>query len=294
MTTIAAISSAERYTRPVIRFLRLNKMLTVGLVMVLAVLVYGYVGPLLVNPDSARIGAYPARQAPSREHILGTQSQGRDVFTVITLGVGQTLKIGLIAGAVGLGVGTLLGLSSGYFSGYVDSFIRGAADVITTIPGLAILIIVASNLQTVTVEILALVAASLAWIYPTRAIRAQTLSLKERGYVNVARLNGVNGLELVVKEILPNLLPYLASSFVGAVSGAMLATIGLEALGLGPQNSFTLGREIYWSQYYGAVLRGMWWWWAPPIAIIVYVFVGLLLVSVGLDQLVNVRLRRSV
>jgi peptide/nickel transport system permease protein len=154
-------------------------------------------------------------------------------------------------------------------------------------------VLVAVSLRSMTVEMMALVVASLAWMYPTRTIRAQTLTLRERGYVQVAKLNGMTGLGIVVREILPNLLPYIAASFVGAVSGAMLATVGLEALGLGPQNEFTLGMQIYWARFYGAILRGMWWWWLPPIVIIAVVFVALLVTSIGMDQIVNSRLRRS-
>jgi peptide/nickel transport system permease protein len=104
----------------------------------------------------------------------------------------------------------------------------------------------------------------------------------------------MSGLELVIKEILPNLLPYIAAGFAMSVSGAILASIGLEAMGLGPQNEYTLGMTIYWARFYNALLRGMWWWWAPPVVLIVLIFSGLLFVATGLDQLVNVRLRRKV
>jgi peptide/nickel transport system permease protein len=144
-----------------------------------------------------------------------------------------------------------------------------------------------------TVELMALIIAALAWRYPARAIRSQTLSLRERSYVQIARLNGMGGLEIVVKEVLPNLLPYIAASFVATVSIAMLSAIGLEALGLGPQNVPTLGMMIYWAQFYSAILRGFWWWWAPPIVVIILIFVGLLFISSGLDQLVNTKLRKA-
>jgi peptide/nickel transport system permease protein len=101
----------------------------------------------------------------------------------------------------------------------------------------------------------------------------------------------MNGLEIITKEIVPNLLPYLAASFVGAVSAAILASIGLEALGLGPQNEPTLGMTIYWSMYYTSILRNLWWWFAPPIIIIVMIFMGLFMISAGLDQIANPRLR---
>jgi peptide/nickel transport system permease protein len=148
------------------------------------------------------------------------------------------------------------------------------------------------NVREMTVGIMAVIVAALSWMIATRTIRAQTLSVRERGYVQIARLNGVSGVRLVFVEVLPNLLPFIAASFVMTVSQAMLATIGLEALGLGPQSDLTLGMIIYWAQYYSAIVRGMWWWWMPPIFLISMIFVGLMLTSVGLDSTVNKRLAR--
>lgn len=276
------------------RLVRLNRLLTAGLLILLGLVLFSTIGPLVINQEHAQVGAFLPKLPPSNEHWLGTDTQGRDVLAELVLATPQTLKIGLIAGAVGLSIGVLLGLLSGYFSGPIDTVIRVATDVFITIPGIALLVVIATNMRTMTVGLMALVVASLAWRFPTRAIRAETLSLRERAYVQVAKLNGVEGLELVVKEILPNLLPYIAASFVTTVSQAILATIGLEALGLGPQNEYTLGMMIYWAQFYGAILRGFWWWWMPPILIIVLIFVGLLFTSAGLDQVVNTRLRRAV
>ena len=139
---------------------------------------------------------------------------------------------------------------------------------------------------------MALIIAALAWMWPTRTIRSQVLTMRERAYVEVAKLSGLNDLEIIFKEMLPNLLPYLGASFVGAVAAAVLAAIGLEALGLGPQAEPTLGMTIFWSIYYGAILRGMWWWWLPPVMIIILLFVCLFLISSGLDELANPRTRR--
>jgi peptide/nickel transport system permease protein len=213
------------------------------------------------------------------------------VLTSLVLATPQTLKIGLLAGLIGLSIGAILGLCAGFFGGMVDTVIRVLADVMMTIPGIAVLLLIATNVRTMNVTLMALVVASLSWMTATRTIRAQTLSLRERSYVSIARLSGAGGLELVLTEVLPNLLPYLAASFVTAVSRAILATIGLEALGLGPQNELTLGMIVYWAQFYGAILRGLWWWWLPPVFIITAIFVALLLVSAGLDRIVNVRLR---
>ena len=203
----------------------------------------------------------------------------------------QTLKIGFFAGVIGLGIGAVLGLLAGYFRGWVDTLIRTFADVIMTIPGIAVLVLVATNVRSMSVVLMAVIVAGLAWMYPTRTIRAQTLSMRERPYIDIARLNGIGGLELVFTEIFPNLLPYIAASFVTAVSSAILATIGLEALGLGPQNELTLGMMIFWAQYYGAIMRGIWWWWSPPVIMMALIFIGLLMTSTGMDRLVNKRLR---
>jgi len=92
---------------------------------------------------------------------------------------------------------------------------------------------------------------------------------------------------------MPHMLPYLASSFVGAVAAAVLASIGLEALGLGPQNTPTVGMTIYWAIYFNALLRGMW-WWIPPIVAVVMLFLGLYLIAAGLDEIANPRRRRAV
>lgn len=274
-----------------VRRLRANPYLLTGLFILLAIFIFAFIGPLLLDETRAEVGAFMPKLSPSAEHLLGTDTQGRDVLAVLTLATPQTLLIGLIAGAIGVAVGVVLGLLSGYLGGVTDGTIRVLSDVFMTIPAIAILVVVATNVRTMTVGIMAVIIALLAWRLPTRSIRAQTLSLRERAYVQIAKLNGVGELELIVKEVLPNLLPYIAATFVATVSWAILITIGLEALGLGPQNEFTLGMMIYWSQFYGAVLRGMWWWWAPPIVVIVLIFIGLFFTSAGMDQLVNTRLR---
>ena len=268
--------------------------LTTGLVVVALVVALGPIGSLFIDRDMTRVGAATADLAPSTAHPLGTDSAGRDLLAVIVTGTPLTLRVGFVAGAVGLGIGTLLGFLAGYFGRWVDTLIKGAADVLLTIPGLLFLVVIASSIRTaVSVDMMALVIASLAWMVPTRTIRAQVLSLRERAYVQVARLSGMGDLEIIVRELLPNLLPYLAASFVSALASAILASIGLEALGLGPQNEPTLGMTIYWCLYYTSLLRGLWWWWAPPLLIIVLIFIGLYLVSLGLDRIANPRLRQT-
>jgi peptide/nickel transport system permease protein len=213
------------------------------------------------------------------------------MLTIMVLATPQTLRIGLIAGVVGMAIGLSLGLLSGFFGGAVDAVIRVLADSLMTVPGLAIMVIIAASVGHMTVELMGLTVAALAWMHPTRAIRSQVLSIRERSYVSVARANGESELGILFREVMPNLVPYIAASFVGAVSGAILAAVGLEAIGLGPNDVHTLGTTIYWAEKFSAVLRGQWWWWGPPIVAISFIFVGMFLLSSGLDRIANPKLR---
>jgi len=272
---------------------RREPLLPAGLALLLILATLSLAAPLLVDTSLAAIGSTPPRRPPSALHWLGSDTQGRDVLASLLAAVPQTLMIGLLAGLIGLAVGGLLGLLAGWFGGAVDAVIRTAADVMMTIPAIAVLVLVGTSVRSMSVGLMAIVVAGLSWMVPTRAVRAQVLSLRERPWIDVARLNGLGGMRIILADLLPNLAPYLAASFVVAVSTAMLATIGLEALGLGPQNQLTLGMMIYWAQYSGAILRGMWWWWVPPVVALALIFVALLAVSLGMDRIVNARLREG-
>ena len=273
--------------------LRGNAMLSIGLLILVAIFLLCAVGRLFIDPADAIVGAVPTAQHPSAAHLLGTDTQGRDMLTIMILGTPQTLRIGLIAGVVGVAIGLCLGLIAGYFGGPVDAVIRTMSDSLSTIPGIAILLIIAVNIGHMTIELMGLTVAALAWMHPARAIRAQVLSIRERPYVDIAAANGESGFEIIFREVLPNLLPYIAATFVVAVSNAMLASVGLEALGLGTPDIHTLGTTIYWAQKYSAVLREMWWWFGPPIAMIALIVVGFYCLSIGIDRVVNPRLRKQ-
>jgi peptide/nickel transport system permease protein len=270
------------------------RQLAVGIFIIAAVVLLGLLGPLVVDVSGAKVGSDIPDLTPSLEHPLGTDTVGRDLLSVIIVGTPMTLSIGLIAGLIGLSVGIAFGFISGYYGGLADVLLRGAADVFLTVPGLLILVVIASSTKgAVNVQTEALVVSALAWMWPTRTIRSQVLSMRERGYIQVARFSGTSDARIIVEEMLPNLLPYLAASFVGAVAAAVLASIGLEALGLGPQNQPTLGMTIYWALYYTTVMRGLVWWWLPPIVMIVLIFVGLFSIAAGLDKIINPRLRTA-
>lgn len=276
------------------RFLKRNPALVAGLVLLTLLLLFAVIGSYTTNPKDAQPLAARPLLRPSLDYPFGTDKLGRDLLATIVAGIPLTLRIGIIAGLIGLGIGIVLGFTSAYFGGWVDTIIRGVVDVGLTVPGLMVLIILAISFGgNMGVNNMALIVSVLAWLYPARVIRSQVLTLKRRPFVEVARLTGMSGLEIIFLELMPNLLPYLAASLVAAISSAILASIGLEALGLGPVDSPTLGMTIYWAILNGAVINRWWWWWAPPILVISILFNGLFLLSMGLDEIANPRARRS-
>jgi peptide/nickel transport system permease protein len=282
------LSSARRY-------IRRNPNLGIGLVLLGLLLAFSLIGPMFVDTSNADPLSVEPERPPSQEYPFGTDSQGRDLLAVMVAGTPLTLRIGLIAGFLGVAIGTVLAFIGAYYGGAVDTFIKSVVDISLTIPGLLVLIIVAVFLREgLSVNQMALIVALLAWRWPARTIRAQVLTMRERSWVQVARLSGMGGHKIIFLEMIPNLMPFLAAALVGAVASAILASIGLEALGLGPVDSPTLGMTIYWVIFYAALLHGFWWWWLPPIAIITILFVGLFNLAGGLDEIANPRLRKSV
>lgn len=279
----------------ILRYIRRNPSLGAGLGLLLFLIIFTTVGSFFTAPADAYPLAAPASRPPSWEFPFGTDGQGRDLFAVAVQGTWLTIRIGLIAGLIGVIVGTALGFTAAFYGGWFDFVVRLVVDVLLTVPGLLVLVVIASALgdESIDVNGMALIIALLAWLGPTRTIRSQVLTMRERPYVMMARLNGMSGVGIIFRELIPNLLPYLGASLVSSTIGAIYASIGLAALGLGPQRDPTLGVTIYWVMTQNAFVRGMWWWAAVPISVIVVIFIMLYFISAGLDELANPRVRRT-
>ncbi len=265
-----------------------------GMLLLLLLVLFASLGRILVDTSLADpLSALP-NQPPSWDTPFGTDSQGRDLLAVLVLGSWLTLKVGLLAGLMGIVLGTAVGLVAAYYGGWTDLVLRWIVDVGLTIPPLLILIVVASSVKGhLDSTSMAVVIGLLSWFGPARQIRAQALVMRRSGYVLTAQLSGRNGAEIIFLELLPNLLPFLMASLVLATSAAILSEVGLEALGLGPMDEPTLGMTVYWMLYYTAFMRGLWWWILAPIALLVILFVSLYLISLGLDAFANPRLRKQ-
>ena len=274
-----------------------------GAGIILGILVLGLIGRVVWQPDLVFTGSGPLKLPPVgfenlrgqegvADHPLGTDGAGRDVLALLIIGAPNTLLVGLLAAVIGMSVGIFLGFTSGFLGGRVDDVIRVLADVMITIPPLLILVVFQAAYGDVSLTAMALLIAGFVWQSPTRLIRAQVLSMRESGYVQMARLSGAPTRDIMFKEMLPNLVPYLFGSFIASVTTAIVTAVGLEVLGLGPQRIPTLGRTIYEAIGSGALIQNLWWWWGIPTLLLALMFIGLLLINLGLDEVSNPRLRR--
>jgi ABC-type dipeptide/oligopeptide/nickel transport system permease subunit len=272
---------------------RWSPKLGIGLALVVAIALFGVIGPFLTGDPSAisSIGL----TAPGGGHLLGTTQTGQDVFAQLTHATRGSLKIGLLVGVMATVLSAAFGIIGGFAGGFVDEVFSLFSNVMLVIPGLP-LVIVISGFVPVSQRgswTIAVVLALTGWAASARVLRAQTLSLRGRDYVAAARVAGERPWRIIGVEILPNLLPVLASQFVFAVIWAILSEASLSFLGLGASNSATLGTMLYFAQNGFALQRQAWWWFVPPGAIIALFGCGLSLINFSLDEIINPRLRTA-
>jgi len=278
-----------------LRYLRRNKSLALGLIVLLALVAFTAIGFLTIDPKDAYPLSAPTRRAPSWDYPFGTDFFGRDLLAAMVVGMWQTAAIGLLAGIIGTVIGVVLGFTSAYFGGWTDAIIKNVCLILTPIPVLLIQVVVAGSLdkRDVTILMMALIIVMLGWMGTTLVVRAQVLTMKERQFVSVAKLSGMNSVGIIFKEIMPNLLPFIAAAFVVQVFAAVFASFYLAVLGLGPLREPLLGNIIWAAQGQGAFFNGWWWWPIAPSVAMILILGSLAMVNMGLDELANPRVRKT-
>ena len=278
-----------------LRYLRRNKSLAIGVIILLLLVAFTLHGMATANLKNAYPITVKNKQPPSMEFPFGTDFFGRDLYVAMVVGLKQTAIIGLLAGALGTLVGVILGFISAYFGGWLDMIIKGICQILTPIPAFLIQVIIAGSLdkRDVTIYTMAFVVVLLAWMGPTLVIRSQVLTMKERQFVSVAKLSGMGDLGIIFSEILPNLLPFIAASFVNQVFYAVFASFYLAVLGLGPLREPLLGNMIWAAQAQSAFFNNWWWWPMAPAVALVLILGSLALINMGMDELANPRVRKT-
>ncbi|WP_353081166.1 ABC transporter permease [Tessaracoccus lapidicaptus] len=265
--------------------------LATGLTLILLVVLLGTVGPLVVgDPSQIRdIGLAP----PSSEFWLGTTQTGQDVFAQLAYATRGSLEIGLIVGIVATALSAFFGIYGAYLGGIADEVFSLLSNVFLVIPGLPLIVVISGFVprESRGLWTIAVVLALTSWAAAARVLRAQTLSVRNRDYVAAAKVAGEKPWRVIVVEILPNLLPVLASQFVFAVIAAILGEAGLSFIGLGASNSSTLGTMLFYAQNGFALSLGAWWWFVPPGLVIALFGMGLSLVNFSIDEVINPKLK---
>ncbi len=278
--------------REILYFALRNNKLRVGVGFVLFFLILALVGPYIARYDPLDYVG-PGYHPPSREYWLGTNTFGQDIFSQFVHGLRSSFLVGLLGGGIATLIGLLVGFFAGYMGGFVDELLMMFTNILIVIPTLALLIIIAAYLPYRGVLIQSVIIGFTAWPWTARAVRAQTLSLRAREFVDLARISAVPTWRIILYEIAPNMLSYVFMVFILQFGGAILAAVGLDFIGLGPTRGISLGLMLQYAVLWNAVHLGMWWWIVPPGLAITLIVGGLYLTNVGLDEAFNPRLREK-
>ena len=254
-------------------------------------IVVALIGPLLVPGDpntSTPFGNLP----PSPQHLLGTTTIGQDIFRQLVDGTRLSLLIGFTCGLLTTLVAIIIGVTGGYFGGWIDEFLSMITNVFLVIPQLPLIIVLAALVPSGrgpgTVIIVITITG---WAWGARVLRSITLTLRQRDYVQAARVGGERTYRLIFFEIVPNMGAIIATNFIFATISAILTEATLEFLGLSNLNQVSWGTMLYWAQNNDALLGGYWSWYVPPGICIALLCTSLALINYGIDSIVNPRLR---
>jgi peptide/nickel transport system permease protein len=235
-------------------------------------------------------------QVPNRRVLLlGTDNFGRDVLTELVSAIGTSLIIGLVAGLIATSIGLILGLAGGYIGGVVDDVIMFFTNIFTVIPTYVLLILISYSIgqEKRGAFTIAVVIGFTSWVWTTRAVRAQVISLRNRDHVNLSKLSGHSIARIILTDILPYIASYVFMALILQISLAILAEAALSILGLGPKTTDvpTLGLMMNWAMIYQAQVLGKWWAYLPVVITIALISFSLNLMNTGLDQVYNPALR---
>ncbi len=227
----------------------------------------------------------------SLEHPLGTDRYGRDELALLLIGLKNSLLVGAITGGLATIIAVVVAVVGGYLGGKWDDLLNSVTNAVLVIPSLPILIVAAIYVK-VDIITMSLLLTVFAWPWAARTIRAQILSLRERPFIDLSKVSGLNNLEIMFTDIMPNLAPYIGVAFSYSVIGAILVESGLRVIGLGPGYLISLGYLINIIIEYGLLSLGVYNIIIPPILLLILIFVSFNLICMGLEENFNPRLKK--
>lgn len=270
-------------------FLR-NRKAAFGLIIVLAYVAVAVFGPMILGADPmARVGR--PHMSPDGEALMGTTRMGRDVFAQLIYGTRTSLAVGFFAGLLVVIIGTVLGIAAGYFGGLIDEIINFCTNVVLVIPQLPLLLVIAAFVGQTSPFVIAIIIGVTSWAWGARVTRAQTMTLRQREYIQASELIGEPAHRMIFVELLPNLLSIIGFNFIGSVTYTIITQATLEFLGLGNPMSVSWGTMLYHAQNSSAITVGAWWEVLAPAVAVAGIGIGLSLLNFGVDEISNPRLR---
>jgi len=266
----------------------------VGFSVTLVFVLMATIGPIVLPLEFTSFNLEKAYSPPSFEHPLGCDYFGRDVLRMIIAGSREVLMVGILAALLTTAIALIIGLTAGFMRGVVDATLMTIADIVLTIPGFPLLLVLASTVLSKAMDPLSLagVLSITAWAGLSRSIRSQVLAIKEREFIEAARCLGLRRIQIIFVEILPNLLPYIVTITILGVTGAIYAQIGLFTLGVAPYSSINWGVMLNNAiQQAGAIHSTKYMNLLAPAFFIILLQLGLITLSGSLDETLNPRLR---
>jgi peptide/nickel transport system permease protein len=228
---------------------------------------------------------------PSRAHLLGTTGNGQDIFSQLIWSTRESLLLALAAGVMATVISVVVGVSAAYLGGASDHVLNLFTDVFLVIPTLPLMIVVAAYAKSGGVWVLIAVIVITGWSYGARQLRSQALSLRNREFLEAARVRGERSLYIIVFEVLPNMTSLIVAIFLGAALYAVLAAAGLQFIGLGDTNDLSWGTMLYWAEHNGALLAGSPLWVLAPGLCIAALGGAFALLNYAFDEISNPALR---
>jgi peptide/nickel transport system permease protein len=270
--------------------------LGLALFFVLLAIIGPYVAPY--DPGASLSTTSGTPQPPSGAHWLGTTQVQQDVLSQLLVGGRSTILVSVVAGVIATVLAVVFGVTAGYFGGWIDDLLSMLANVFLVLPALPLLIVIFGFLSKATSPndlLIGLVISFTGWAFGARVLRAQTLSMRNRDYIESARVIGERSWRIMMFEILPNLIPIVATSFLFTVIYGVGTYAALSFLGVISVAHWSWGTMFYWAQSAQAAqqVHLEWWWFLPPGLALGLFGMALALLNFGIDEFINPRLRAA-
>ncbi len=245
----------------------------------------------LIAPYPPQEDLFGQIMPPSPHHLLGTTGNGQDIFSQLVWGTRQSLAIAVVAGLAATVISVLVGVSAAYLGGVWDHIFDLFTDVFLVIPTLPLMIVIAAYARSGGLWVIITVIVITGWSYGARQLRSQALSLRNREFLEAARVRGERTVYIILAEILPNMTSLIVANFLGAAVYSVLAAAGLQFLGLGDPNDLSWGTMLFWAENNGALLAGSPLWAIAPGLCIALLGGAFALVNYAFDEIGNPALR---